>query len=169
MARNMKGDTQKTWLEVAVMGWLGETGKYVLASCKGSSSDGGAFDWGRWWSGNEVLEWACWLRRRRRRKRKGIEYDRGVNTFSPEGRLFQVEYAIEAIKLGSTTLIENDDIWVFMYLKAKETLLLLHLINEQLESHEDLRSKYIEGAKELKELLQEGFGVERKHKGLLPV
>ena len=28
------------------------------------------------------------------------DYDRGVNTFSPEGRIFQIEYAIEAIKLG---------------------------------------------------------------------
>ncbi|CAK9814188.1 Proteasome subunit alpha type-5 [Anthophora quadrimaculata] len=32
------------------------------------------------------------------------EYDHGVNTFSPEGRLFQIEYAIEAIKLGSTAI-----------------------------------------------------------------
>jgi len=28
------------------------------------------------------------------------EYDQGVNTYSPEGRLHQVEYAIEAIKVS---------------------------------------------------------------------
>lgn len=32
------------------------------------------------------------------------EYDHGVNTFNPEGRLYQVEYAIEAIKLGTTVI-----------------------------------------------------------------
>lgn len=32
------------------------------------------------------------------------EYDTGVNTFSPEGRIYQIEYAMNASKLGSSGL-----------------------------------------------------------------
>lgn len=32
------------------------------------------------------------------------KYDRGVNTFSPEGRIFQIEYAFEAVKMGATAV-----------------------------------------------------------------
>lgn len=32
------------------------------------------------------------------------EYDRSVNTFSSQGRLFQIEYALKAIQQGWTTL-----------------------------------------------------------------
>jgi 20S proteasome subunit alpha 5 len=53
------------------------------------------------------------------------EYDRGVNTFSPEGRLFQVEYAIEAIKLGSTAVgIQTKD-GVILAVEKRLTSVLL--------------------------------------------
>lgn len=49
------------------------------------------------------------------------DYDRGVNTFSPEGRLFQVEYAIEAIKLGSTAIGIRTDQGVILAVEKRIT------------------------------------------------
>lgn len=53
------------------------------------------------------------------------EYDRGVNTFSPEGRLFQVEYALEAIKLGSTVIGVRTAEGVFLAVEKRITSPLL--------------------------------------------
>eukprot|EP01132_Coremiostelium_polycephalum_P005675 gene5675-7063_t len=53
------------------------------------------------------------------------EYDRGVNTFSPEGRLFQVEYALEAIKLGSTAIGVQCDEGVVLVVEKRLTSTLL--------------------------------------------
>ncbi|KAI7746497.1 hypothetical protein M8C21_026235, partial [Ambrosia artemisiifolia] len=55
------------------------------------------------------------------------EYDRGVNTFSPEGRLFQVEYAIEAIKLGSTAIGLKTKEGVVLAVEKRITSPLLYL------------------------------------------
>lgn len=33
-----------------------------------------------------------------------LQYDTDVTTWSPQGRLFQVEYAMEAVKQGSCTV-----------------------------------------------------------------
>jgi 20S proteasome subunit alpha 5 len=53
------------------------------------------------------------------------EYDRGVNTFSPEGRLFQVEYAIEAIKLGSTTIAIKTKFGIVLAVEKRITSTLM--------------------------------------------
>ncbi|TPX31550.1 hypothetical protein SmJEL517_g05145 [Synchytrium microbalum] len=53
------------------------------------------------------------------------EYDRGVNTFSPEGRLFQVEYAMEAIKLGSTVIGIQTSEGVVLAVEKRVTSILM--------------------------------------------
>ncbi len=53
------------------------------------------------------------------------EYDRGVNTFSPEGRLYQVEYAIEAVKLGSTSVAIQTSQGVVLAVEKRLTSSLL--------------------------------------------
>lgn len=53
------------------------------------------------------------------------EYDIGVNTFSPEGRLFQVEYAIEAIKLGSTAIGIQTNEGVVLAVEKRVTSVLI--------------------------------------------
>jgi len=59
------------------------------------------------------------------------EYDRGVNTFSPEGRLFQVEYAIEAVKLGSTSIGIKTKEGVLLVAEKRATTKLM--VNEAIE------------------------------------
>jgi len=59
------------------------------------------------------------------------EYDRGVNTFSPEGRLFQVEYAIEAVKLGSTSIGIRTSEGVVLAAEKRATSKLM--VNEAIE------------------------------------
>lgn len=53
------------------------------------------------------------------------EYDRGVNTFSREGRLFQVEYAMEAIKLGTTAIGIKTSEGVFLAVEKRLASTLL--------------------------------------------
>ncbi|EYC14385.1 hypothetical protein Y032_0040g177 [Ancylostoma ceylanicum] len=59
------------------------------------------------------------------------EYDRGVNTFSPEGRLFQVEYAIEAVKLGSTSIGIRTNEGVLLAAEKRSTSKLM--VNDAIE------------------------------------
>jgi len=53
----------------------------------------------------------------------GMGYDRAITIFSPDGRLFQVEYAIEAVRRGTTAIaVKNDDAVVFCVEKRQMAL-----------------------------------------------
>ena len=50
-------------------------------------------------------------------------YDRAITIFSPDGRLFQVEYAIEAVRRGTTAIaLKNKDAVIFCVEKRQMAL-----------------------------------------------
>ena len=55
------------------------------------------------------------------------QYDNDVTVWSPQGRLHQVEYAMEAVKQGSATIgLKNEDYAVLLALKRASSELSAH-------------------------------------------
>jgi len=55
----------------------------------------------------------------------GMGYDRAITIFSPEGRLFQVEYAFEAVKRGMTALGVKSPEGVVLAVEKRSTMPLV--------------------------------------------
>ncbi|MCD6477998.1 MAG: archaeal proteasome endopeptidase complex subunit alpha [Candidatus Aenigmarchaeota archaeon] len=65
-------------------------------------------------------------------------YDRAIVTFSPDGRLFQVEYAREAVKRGSTSVaVTFKDGIVVMAARPVDKLSVRNFQNEKIQQVDD--------------------------------
>lgn len=67
----------------------------------------------------------------------GLGYDRAITIFSPDGRLFQVEYAIEAVRRGTTAIAVKNDEGVVFAVERRNLPLQEHLGSEKLFKIDD--------------------------------
>eukprot|EP01095_Lingulamoeba_sp_RSL-Kostka_P006637 TRINITY_DN208_c1_g2_i1.p1 TRINITY_DN208_c1_g2~~TRINITY_DN208_c1_g2_i1.p1 ORF type:complete len:262 (+),score=122.29 TRINITY_DN208_c1_g2_i1:113-898(+) len=55
------------------------------------------------------------------------QYDSDISTWSPQGRIFQIEYAMEAVKQGSAAVgLKSDDYAIVATLKRSNSVLAAH-------------------------------------------
>jgi len=59
----------------------------------------------------------------------GMGYDRAITIFSPDGKLYQVEYAFEAVKRGWTTLGVRSNSAVVLAVEKRQIMPLLDLLS----------------------------------------
>ena len=67
----------------------------------------------------------------------GRGYDMAITQFSPEGRLFQVEYAIEAVRRGTTAIVCKNKNSVVFAVEKKSSELALSIGSEKIFKIDD--------------------------------
>jgi len=67
----------------------------------------------------------------------GRGYDMAITQFSPEGRLFQVEYAIEAVRRGTTAIVCRNENSVVFAVEKKSSELQVSLGSEKIFKIDD--------------------------------